>query len=56
MTFSVKPTKAGNLTATATKKLFKVGTAVVADLVDPRGVPGRAPGTPVWPAPPQWRR
>ena len=27
-TFSVKPTKTGNLTATATKKLFKVGTAV----------------------------
>ena len=27
-TFSVKPTRTGNLTATATKKLFKVGTAV----------------------------
>jgi hypothetical protein len=29
VTFAVKPTKVGNLTATATKKLFKVGTAVV---------------------------
>ena len=29
MTFAIKPTRAGNLTATATKKLFKVGTAVV---------------------------
>lgn len=28
-TFSVKPTSPGNLTATATKKLFKVGSAVV---------------------------
>ena len=28
--FSVKPTRAGNLTATATKKLFKVATLVVA--------------------------
>ena len=26
--FTVKPTRAGNLTATATKKLFKVGTGV----------------------------
>jgi len=29
-TFAVKPTKTGNLTATATKKLYKVGTAVAA--------------------------
>ena len=27
--FTIKPTRAGNLVATATKKLFKVGTAVV---------------------------
>ncbi len=26
--FTIKPTRAGNLVATATKKLFKVGTAV----------------------------
>ena len=35
--FSVKPTRAGNLTATATKKLFKVGTGGRADLVVPAG-------------------
>jgi hypothetical protein len=29
VTFSIKPTRAGNLTATATKKLFKVGSTVV---------------------------
>jgi hypothetical protein len=29
VTFSVQPTKAGNLTATVTKKLYKVGSAVV---------------------------
>jgi hypothetical protein len=29
-TFSIKPTRTGNLTATATKKLFKVGTGVAA--------------------------
>jgi hypothetical protein len=28
VTFAVKPTRTGNLTATVTKKLFKVGTAV----------------------------
>ena len=55
VTFTIKPKRAGKITATATKKLFKVGTTVVRGRVAPARGAGRTPGTPRVPRTPQWR-